>query len=69
MIYLLTPDSNEVTYKVGRANDQDVRINDISSSRFHANIIFDGETFKIKDNVSKFGTLAEIKTELVIKPN
>lgn len=69
MIYLLTPDNNDVTYKLGRANDQDIRINDISSSRFHANINFDGESFSIKDNVSKFGTLAEIKTELVIKPN
>lgn len=68
VIYLLTPTSNDLTYRVGRANDQEVRINDISSSRYHGQITFDGESFCLKDNMSKFGTLVEIKEELVFKP-
>lgn len=57
VIYLLTPSQQYDVFRVGRANDQDVRINDISSSRQHAQIYFDGTKFTIQDNMSKFGTL------------
>ena len=33
LIYFLYPDSENCSFKLGRANDQDVRVNDISASR------------------------------------
>lgn len=69
-IFILTPNGTEGNiYRVGRANDQDLRIGDISSSRAHAQILFDGHKFSIKDNMSKFGTMVQIKNKLVMKPN
>lgn len=62
VIYLMTPTSDNEMYRVGRAIDQEVRINDISSSRYHAQMKFDGKSFSIKDNMSKFGTLVEVKS-------
>lgn len=67
-IYIMTPTENNTVYRVGRANDQDLRIGDISSSRAHAQIIFNGSNFTIKDNMSKFGTMVQIKNKLVLKP-
>jgi len=53
--------------KVGRAQVADVRITDISVSRFHSNIYLckDG-TLAIVDNFSKFGTLKLVKEPLVV---
>lgn len=48
-------------FKLGRGNDQDVRINDISVSRCHAIIKFEIDKFILQDNFSKFGTLQLIK--------
>lgn len=45
--------------RVGRGHDADIRVTDISVSRFHARInrnIITGE-FYVEDNNSKFGTL------------
>lgn len=69
MIYILRPEQDFQIFKMGRANDQDIRINDISVSRQHANIIFDKSKFLIKDNLSKFGTLIQIQKYLDLKPN
>lgn len=68
LIYLLLPNSANCQFKMGRANDQDVRINDISVSRQHATINFQNDKFFIKDNLSKFGTLIQIQNQLEIKP-
>lgn len=51
---------------MGRGHDSDVRINDISVSRSHANLTFYNGKIKIMDMKSKFGTLALIKKELPI---
>lgn len=51
---------------MGRGHDSDVRINDISVSRSHANLTFKDGKIKIKDMKSKFGTLALIKKEFPI---
>lgn len=51
---------------MGRGHDSDVRINDISVSRSHANLTFENGKIKIMDMKSKFGTLALIKKELPI---
>lgn len=48
--------------KLGRGHESDVRIADISVSRFHATVSFDGNSsFYISDNDSKFGTLVQLK--------
>ena len=45
--------------RVGRGHDADIRVTDISVSRFHARINRDLNTgeFYVEDNNSKFGTL------------
>ena len=42
-IFVMIPADNSQIYRVGRANDQDLRMQDISSSRAHAVISFDGK--------------------------
>jgi len=57
------------TIKIGRANDSDVRISDISVSRNHANLkLFEG-AFYLDDNNSKFGTLLQIPEDFIVLPN
>jgi pSer/pThr/pTyr-binding forkhead associated (FHA) protein len=56
------------TFKLGRGLDQDLRINDISVSRYHAQIKFLKDRFILLDNLSKFGTLVMIKKGLEIYP-
>jgi pSer/pThr/pTyr-binding forkhead associated (FHA) protein len=51
---------------MGRGHESDVRINDISVSRAHANITFLNGKIKIRDLKSKFGTLVLIKKDLPI---
>jgi len=48
--------------KIGRGHDVDIRVTDISVSRFHAkiNLNEDGH-FYVEDNRSKFGTLVQIR--------
>ena len=49
---------NRSYIRVGRGHDADIRVTDISVSRFHAliNRNEDGDFF-VEDNKSKFGTL------------
>jgi hypothetical protein len=62
--------TNDYQVKLGRGHDSDVRIPDISVSRFHA-LIKKTETgrFILEDNNSKFGTLGEISHPVMIQPN
>lgn len=45
--------------RLGRGNDNDIRVNDISVSRIHAFIRRDSKdnSIYLEDNTSKFGTL------------
>ena len=70
MIHMITPTAAKRNYKMvggrgtttqGRGHDSEVRISDISVSRFHALIRFEGDHFILEDNVSKFGTLVLVK--------
>lgn len=45
--------------RLGRGHHSDVRINDISVSRCHAVIRYEGGVFRLQDNSSKFGTLVK----------
>jgi len=52
---------------IGRGNDPDIKISDISVSRLHAILrINDDNTLVLEDNSSKFGTLALCKTPTLI---
>ncbi len=52
---------------MGRGNDTDVRIHDISVSRLHALIKKTAKGYYyIEDNHSKFGTLALIKHPIIL---
>ncbi len=51
---------------LGRSNDSDVRINDISVSRIHAYLTYKSSKVYVYDNNSKFGTLALIRDPIEI---
>lgn len=55
-IYIISI-NNRNSVKLGRGHDSDVRISDISVSRFHAVIKLKDGNFILEDNNSKFGTL------------
>lgn len=54
--------------KLGRANDSDVRMTDISVSRNHAFLKLVDGFFFLEDNFSKFGSLVLVQNELLILP-
>lgn len=68
IIQILKPHMRVHTFKLGRGLDQDLRINDISVSRYHAQIKFMKDKFVLLDNLSKFGTLVMVKGGLHIYP-
>lgn len=49
--------------KLGRSNDTDIRVNDISVSRNHAKLMVQDKKVYLYDNHSKFGTLHLIRSE------
>uniref|UniRef100_A0A0G4F188 FHA domain-containing protein n=1 Tax=Chromera velia CCMP2878 TaxID=1169474 RepID=A0A0G4F188_9ALVE len=55
--------SDRKMLKLGRGHESDVRIADVSISRYHATIRFNEEskTFFLEDHNSKFGTLVNIR--------
>jgi VWFA-related protein len=60
------------TTKIGRNENNDIRIPEKSVSRKHAEIYFDGTTFCIRDLGSKYGTTVDqrkVSSEVVSIPN
>lgn len=55
--------------KIGRGHDADIRVTDISVSRFHAKINFCEEKgqYFLEDNNSKFGTLVLVRKPIKLK--
>ncbi|VWU52967.1 FHA domain protein, putative, partial [Hepatocystis sp. ex Piliocolobus tephrosceles] len=53
--------ANTKSVRMGRGHDSDIRVNDISVSRFHALIKLHNGNFYIEDCKSKFGTLIQIR--------
>lgn len=47
--------------KLGRGHESDVRISDVSISRYHATIRYRNDNFMLEDNDSKFGTLVSVR--------
>ena len=64
-IHIITPKDNKVI-TIGRGNGSALRLNDISVSRNHAEIILRDGHYFIEDCESKFGTLVKLteKTKL-----
>lgn len=53
--------------KIGRGHEADIRVTDISVTRTHAKLRKSNKGyFIIEDNKSKFGTLALIKSPLLL---
>jgi len=66
MIFIMKPNKDQIEYKVGRGHDSDIRVSDISVSRYHARIKYQEGKFLLEDNTSKFGTLVMIKDSIPI---
>lgn len=58
----------EKVLKLGRGHESDVRIADVSISRWHATICFQQGQFLLRDHESKFGTLVAMKKPRMIEP-
>jgi len=56
-IHMLIPEKKGMEYKLGRGHEADIKVTDISVSRFHASIKYTKQGFLLTDNNSKFGTL------------
>lgn len=52
--------------RLGRANDSDIRLSDISVSRNHANISLGQDGLLLNDVSSKFGTLVRVKQPVTL---
>lgn len=52
---------------LGRSRECDVRVQDVSLSRTHANIHYENGVFVLQDNKSKFGTLLALKQQLHVE--
>ena len=61
IVNVILPSEAKSSFKLGRGHESDVRIADISVSRFHASVVCKKEGFFIEDNSSKFGTLALVQ--------
>lgn len=61
--------SNKTSIKIGRAQDCELRITDISVSRNHAKVNFYGGNFYLEDTGSKFGTLVQVKRPILLEEN
>lgn len=69
MIYIVKPNGEQTEFRIGRGHDSDIRVSDISVSRYHARIKYQDNKFQLEDNTSKFGTLVMIKERVPILKN
>lgn len=63
-IHIVTINTDKTVFSLGRGHDSDLRINDISVSRKHANIEYKDGKFMFVDLKSKFGTLALLSDDV-----
>ena len=60
-IHILKPDGVFDEFAIGRGEDHDLLLNDITTSDIHAYLKFEGETWTLEDNDSKYGTTVRMK--------
>lgn len=58
-LHVVCPE-NKNTVKMGRGHQCEIRLQDISVSRMHSEIKFEGGEFYVNDLNSKFGTLVRL---------
>ena len=58
----------QLEFTLGRGQDQDIKMSDITVSRCHSIIKFRNNHFFVDDNLSKFGTLVMIRKNYEILP-
>jgi len=68
MANVIIPQEGKEVFKLGRGHEADIRITDISVSRFHAQLRCGKDGYYIEDNNSKFGTLAMV-SKVEVAPN
>ena len=64
---MIKPDEDEFVMKMGRGHESEIRVNDISVSRTHAQIKYRDNKFYLSDNQSKFGTLIQVRDFLELE--
>ena len=57
IVHIVMPSSEKTNFKMGRGQESDLRVNDISVSRCHAILKYSRHHYYLEDNTSKFGTL------------
>ena len=67
-IYAICFSPQKASIKIGRSNDSELRLTDISVSRNHSQLIYNKGNFYIEDNRSKFGSLLLIQNEIQFLP-
>ena len=65
-VLMFLDDADYNSYVLGRGNEADLRISDISVSRLHARIFLKDNKYIIEDLSSKFGTLVLVTDRIEI---
>ena len=68
-IHTVIINTEKTTFSLGRGHDSDLRINDISVSRKHANLTYKQGRFYFEDLKSKFGTLVLHSSDIELSDN
>ena len=68
IIFVISLKTNNYV-NIGRANNSNIRLSDVSVSRNHAKITFSKGDFYLEDIGSKFGTLVLIQNNILFLPN
>ena len=68
IIFVISLKSNNYV-SIGRANNSNIRLSDVSVSRYHAKITYINGDFYLDDISSKFGTLVLIQNNILFLPN
>jgi pSer/pThr/pTyr-binding forkhead associated (FHA) protein len=58
-----------IVFEKGRGNECEIRLSDISVSRFHTSLKLENNKLILKDNSSKFGTLFLSRKNIYIGQN
>ena len=65
-LHLLSPQEGE-KIKIGRGDECEVELSDLSISRVHSKISFEEGQFYLEDNDSKYGTLVKFEEEIMLE--
>lgn len=61
--FVMIPGAENKSISVGRADDNDIKLSDISVSRHHSEFFYKKGRFYLKDLKSKFGTLVKFEKD------